>query len=163
MSCCSSCTCGPTCRCNYTRFLLVESLLDTAAVPGGTKVPSNATGCASMVLTHKNEFYVYVTVRHLHNITMSHLHLYNTQDPKKNGPILLFLSKSMQKPIPVLNGILISHVFSMQDMEAPYRDMTIEAFQTLLRQNKVYFNVHTVQNPDGELAGPATIVHQLSA
>lgn len=140
-----SCQCQG-CRCNYTEILLYP-----AAVPGGVAIPSSATGAASLVLTNKKEFYVRLAVRNIQGITMSHIHLNNTKDSKTNGPILLWLENSTT---PVFDGTLVSKMFTTADFAAPYTNMPLEKFKDLIVHKQLYFNVHTVANPNGELAGP---------
>lgn len=151
------------CQCNFTTITLVESLLTPAAVPGGVVVKSAATGAASLLLTNKNQFYIHLALRNIKDITMSHIHFYNTKDPKTNGPILLWLNKSIKHPIPSLNGVLVSHMFSTADFEAPYKNMSIQDFKILLVHKHLYFNVHTVANPNGELAAPIEPVLELAS
>lgn len=148
------CQCGHGCPCNYTSILVVESLLYPAAVPGGVAVESRATGAASLVLTNKDEFYVRVAVRNISGITMAHIHLNNTKDPKTNGPILLGLQDSTKKPIPRFDGTLVSKMFTTADFAAPYTNMPLKDFKDLIAHKQLYVNVHTVTNPNGELAGP---------
>lgn len=148
-----SCACQG-CRCNYTDLLLVESLLYPAAVPGGVAVPSTATGQGSLLVTNKDQFYVHLGVRNIHEVTMSHIHFRNTKDPQTNGPILLVLNNNTKNPIRSLDGTLVSRMFTTQDFEAPYTHMSMDDFRDLLVHNKLYFNVHTVKNPNGELAAP---------
>jgi hypothetical protein len=151
------------CRCNFTGITLVESLLTPSAVPGGLIVKSNATGTASLLLTNKPEFYIHIAVRNIKNITMSHIHFYNTKDPKTNGPILLWLTKTMTNPVRSLDGTLVSQMFSTSDFEAPYKNMALQEFKNLVEHGHLYFNVHTTENPNGELAGPIAPVLQLGS
>ena len=151
------------CRCNFTGITLVESLLTPSAVPGGVVVKSTATGTASLLVTNKPEFYIHVAVRNIKNITMSHIHFYNTKDPKTNGPILLWLTKTMKTPVRSLDGTLVSQMFSTADFEAPYKNMALQEFKNLVEHGHLYFNVHTTENPNGELAGPISPVLQLGS
>ena len=151
------------CRCNFTGITLVESLLTPGAVPGGVVVKSTATGAASLLLTNKNEFYIHLTVRNIKNITMSHIHFYNTKDPKTNGPILLWLTKTMTHPVRSLDGVLVSQMFTTADFEAPYKNMHLEEFKNLVMQGHLYFNVHTTENSNGELAAPVNPVLHLAS
>jgi len=158
-----NCSCQG-CQCNFTTVTLVESLLSPSAVPGGANVKSPATGTASLLLTNKNQFYVYLAVRNLQHITMAHIHLYNIKDPKTNGPVVLWLFHSMKQPVSFREeGTLVSQMFTTADFSTPYKNMSLEEFKKLVSDGKLYFNVHTVQNPNGELAGPVKIVHKINA
>ena len=107
---------------------------------------------------------MYVAVRNLQHITMAHIHLYNGKDPKTNGPVVLWLFHSMKQPVSFREeGTLVSQMFTTADFSTPYKNMSLEEFQKLVSDGKLYFNVHTVQNPNGELAGPVKIVHKINA
>jgi hypothetical protein len=54
-------------------------------------------------------------------------------------------------------------MFTTQDFEAPYTHMSMDDFRNLLVHNKLYFNVHTVTNPNGELAAPIIPALQLAS
>lgn len=156
-----SCGClCKTCAKQFTTILLAESLLSSMAVPGGIKVPSTASGYFSLLMTDKPQFYVHVAVQNYKNSTMSHLHLYNHENPKQNGPIVLFLTNTMKNPVPLINGDLVARMFTTNDFEAPYKNMPMAHFQKMIKDNQLYFNAHTTQNPNGELAAPVRIIQK---
>ena len=156
-----SCGCQcKTCHEQFSRIFLADSLLSAKAVPGGVQVPSTASGNFSLVMTDKPQFYVHVAVQNYKNSTMSHLHLYNRKNPKENGPIVLFLTHTMNNPIPLINGDLVARMFTTSDFEAPYKNMPFSQFQKMVMDGQLYFNAHTTQNPNGELAAPVRVIQK---
>lgn len=142
---------------SQSHILFVQSLLLPSSVPGNKKIETRATGCASLlVLTDENRFYITLDVHNLKNITMAHLHFYNTTQPTTNGPILLWLVK---KPPHHSRQRLVSQFFSTKDFSAPYTHMSMNEFIHHIQHGQLYFNVHTVQYPEGELAGSVEMTH----
>jgi hypothetical protein len=82
---------------------------------------------------------------------MAHIHYYNTKNPSENGPILLWLFDS-KTPINIKEGFLVSRNFTVNELK-----LNINQFLSLIQQNKLYINVHTKQNPNGELCAPLVI------
>lgn len=136
-------------------LIMIQTLLSPDNVPNGEMIHSNASGYASLII-RDNKLIIDIYVRGLKNITMAHIHFFNRKDQKTNGPILLWLVKS-KVPFSIQNGYLVQKEFSIHDFEKPY---SIQDFITMVRKQEFYWNIHTVQNPGGELAGILKITHQ---
>jgi len=123
------------------------------AVPGGVPNHTDSSGFFSLVLTNKDNFYVGIYCKDIKNATMAHVHFYNEQNPTKNGKILLWLFHSMN-PIDIKSGYLVARNFTSADFT---EQLSFNQFLDLIQKNKFYINVHTLQNPNGELAAPLVI------
>jgi hypothetical protein len=64
----------------------------------------------------------------------------------------------MKKPATILDGVLVSRTFTTSDFAAPYKNMPLEDFRSLIMERRLYFNAHTTQNPNGELAAPLQVI-----
>jgi hypothetical protein len=150
------------CKCNYIHILSIQSFLTPGSVPGDTKVVSNVDGFGTIIITNATKMYISLYVHNrLENITMAHIHIKNAQNPTtQNGPIVLWLEKSMDHPISVTNDYLVSQTFSLADFIGPLKDMTMDTFLQYLQSNQLYFNIHTVKYPNGEIAGDLKLIHE---
>lgn len=151
------------CSCNYTSISLIQSFLVPGSVPGDTKVVSNADGFGSIVITNTNKLFISIYVHNtLENVTMAHIHLRNAQHPTtQNGPIVLWLEKSMKHPIPIIsNEYLVSQSFSVDEFDGPLKDSNIDTFLQYLHSGQLYFNIHTVKYPNGEIAGNLKLINE---
>jgi hypothetical protein len=127
-------------------------------VPGGIINHAASSGYFNVVLTNADSFYVGIYCKNIKNVIMSHIHFYNPIDRKKNGNILLWLFKSMNKPLDIKSGYLVARNFTSDDFS---EKISFNSFLELIKQNKLYINVHTIQNPNGELAAPLIITKTL--
>ena len=119
-------------------------------VPGGVKINTKARGRAVLHILNSQEFFIQIDVYDIANVTMAHIHFYNEKNRGENGPILLWLFKNMQHPLKEVNGPLVAKTFSLKDLS---QKMDMTTFVGAINSHKFYYNVHTVQNPNGELAG----------
>lgn len=152
------------CNCNFTNILLIQSSLVPGSVPNDTKVISDANGFATITIVNKMKIFITLYIHNtLDNITMAHIHIKNSIDPTtKNGPIVLWLEKSMTHPISLSNNYLISHHFSIHDFDGPLKGHNMDTFLKYLQSNLLYFNVHTIKYPNGEIAGDLILINELN-
>jgi hypothetical protein len=89
----------------------------------------------------------------LENITMSHIHM----APKgQNGPIVAWLYPSVPPPVLIpgaFNGVLASGAITAADLVGPLEGMSLSALLTEMMSGNTYVNIHTQQNPGGEIRG----------
>lgn len=158
---CKECLCK-NCKCNYTNILFMQSVLIPGAVPNDKHVKSAATGLGTIVMTNDFQFYISIYIHQkLENIIMAHVHLKNTEHPtSQNGPIILWLTNSMHKPISIQNGFLVSKTFTWHDFIGPLQNTDFETFLTFVKKEMLYFNIHTVKYPNGEIAGNVSLLHE---
>ena len=128
---------------------VIHTELDGRAVPGGPKIQTKARGRAVLEIRNNNEFFIQMDVYDIENVTMAHIHFLNEKNPNQNGPILLWLFKT-EIALKHHNGALVSKVFNLKELT---QKMTMQQFKKYIHDCKLYYNVHTIQNPNGELAG----------
>ena len=69
-----------------------------------------------------------------------------------NGPIVVFLFGPSKFGISVRRG-LIQGVLTSSDLVGPLAGRTIADLVREFRNGNAYVNVHTIQNPNGEIRG----------
>jgi hypothetical protein len=129
--------------------IVIHTELDSRSVPGGAKIQTKAKGRAVLHIKNNYEFFIQLDVYNIQNVTMAHIHFVNEKTPTENGPILLWLYKT-KEPLKMFNGSLVSRSFTLADLQ---KRMNFTEFKNYIHNCKLYYNVHTVQNPNGELAG----------
>lgn len=147
------------CKCNYKSILLIQSLLLPGSVPTDKTVTTQSRGFGTVTILNNKTFYINIFVNFIHDCIMSHIHIKNTSNPKTNGPIVLWLTNTQSQPVSVENSFLVSKMFSSNDFVGPLKGYSIEEFLHYLGANQLYFNVHTVKYPNGEIAGDLLLSH----
>ena len=122
--------------------------LDTASIPGGVGVESNATGQA-VVKDHRNgELSFKVLVAGLQNAVIAHIHCGEVGEV---GPPAVLLFPLTLPPIDV-NGILAQGPIEV----TPDNDCGwVDNFDVIdaINDGNAYVNIHTAQNQPGEIRG----------
>ena len=125
----------------------------TATMTGSEEVPpknTQATGSAKFVSSSDGNSMTYrVRVAHINGVTMAHIH---SGSIGKNGPIVVTLFKSAA-PTGPMNGPLSQGTITSANLEGPLKGKTISDLVKLINDGKAYANVHTQQNPKGEIRG----------
>ena len=123
--------------------------LDTASIPGGVIVQSNATGQAVVKDHGDGELSFKVLVAGLQNAVIAHIHCGGVGEVRPPGVLLFPLTLP---PIDV-NGILAQGPIDVDPDDNPcgWRDNfdVIDA----INDGNAYVNIHTAQNPPGEIRG----------
>jgi len=89
----------------------------------------------------------------LENITMSHIHL---APVGQNGPIVVWLYPLAPPPLLIpgtFNGVLSSGTITETDLVGPLEGMSLSALLSEMMAGNTYVNIHTEQNPGGEIRG----------
>ena len=125
----------------------------TAKLTGQDEVPpkdTKATGNFEMELSADGTISNYVlNVANIGDVTLAHIH----QGEKGiNGPIIVTLYKSAN-PSGTSNGILSQGKVFSKLFEGPFAGKYITDLIKLISDGKAYVNVHTKQNPQGEIRG----------
>lgn len=122
-----------------------------ANLTGQDEVPSvdtQAMGQAIFVLvqpTNKTiDFHVNATG--IQAVTQAHIH---SGSPGKNGPIVVTLFTLN----PVQDGVTINGSIASNNLEGPMQGKTVADLIDAIKNNTAYVNVHTEQNPNGEIRG----------
>ncbi|HET7283316.1 MAG TPA: CHRD domain-containing protein [Nitrososphaeraceae archaeon] len=135
----------------------------TATMTGSEEVPpknTQATGSAKFVSSSDGNSMTYrIRVAHINGVTMAHIH---SGSIGKNGPIVVTLFKSAA-PTGTMNGPLSQGTITSANLEGPLKGKTISDLVKLLNDGKAYANVHTQQNPKGEIRGQISTSASASA
>ena len=111
-------------------------------------VDTQAVGEAILTqdLPQNQTMHYYVNVTGSQGITQGHIH---TGAEGENGPIVvtLFNFDSPQ------NEVLQYSNFTASNLEGPMEGKTMQDLITAMKNGTTYINVHTEQNPNGEIRG----------
>lgn len=123
----------------------------SAQLSGDQEVPSIQTNASGMAWFNSNrdnlKFELNVTA--LQGITMAHIH-YGKQG--EIGPPIVPLYKS-DNPTILMNGKLASGNITADMLEESMAGKQIANLTTAMKNGETYVNVHTQQNPTGEIRG----------
>jgi len=86
----------------------------------------------------------------MNNITLAHIHQGKTGI---NGPIVVVLFDSESKPLSTVHGPLAQGKFIAADLKGPLAGKTLLDLVNMIKNGDAYVNVHTTQNPEGEIRG----------
>jgi hypothetical protein len=131
--------------CNIKKF--------SATLTGSSEVPpknTKATGSADFQFNVEKDSLSYkLNVMNINKVTMAHIH-----EGKfgANGPIVVTLFKSAN-PSGSVNGILSQGIITSDRFEGALTGKQITDLVKIINDGNAYVNVHTLQNPKGEIRG----------
>ena len=122
-----------------------------ANLTGQEEVPpvdTQATGQAIFVpIQPTNETIdFFVNATGIQAVTQAHIH---SGSPGENGPIIVTLFTLN----PVQNNVSINGSIAANNLEGPMQGKTVAELINAIKNNTTYVNVHTEQNPNGEIRG----------
>lgn len=124
-----------------------------ARLIGGEEVPpvrTVATGDAIFRLNQDGtRLFFLLVIRNIKNVTQAHIHLGRRG---KNGPIVAFLFGQSRFGISVRRGV-VRGVLTRSNLIGPLDGKPLSDLIKEIRNGNTYVNVHTIQNPDGEIRG----------
>jgi hypothetical protein len=125
----------------------------TATLSSKDEVPPNnskASGTAEFNVSSDGKTVSYkVDVKDINKVTMAHIH----QGKKgENGPVVVTLFKSATPSGP-MNGELAKGDATANKLEGPLKGKQISDLVKIMEDGNAYTNVHTEQNPKGEIRG----------
>jgi len=143
----SACMSGPQQKQNASEF--------RASLSAAKGVTSPATGDAVFQLSADGLKLTYrLTVSGITDVTMAHIHLSLTTG--ENGDVAAWLYPSMA-PMKLkegmFSGVLAQGTTTGTNLEGPLMNMSLSDLFDRIKQGRAYVNVHTKQNPDGEITG----------
>ncbi|MFC4098411.1 CHRD domain-containing protein [Paenibacillus xanthanilyticus] len=97
----------------------------------------------------RNRLFFSVAIRDINRVTQAHIHLGRRGE---NGPVVAFLFGPSKFGISVTRGV-IRGALTRHDLVGPLSGKTILDLVDEIKSGNAYVNVHTVQNPDGEIRG----------
>ena len=131
--------------CNFEKF--------SATLTGNGEVPSKntkATGSANFQFnTEKDALSYKLSAMDINKATMAHIH---EGKVGTNGPIVVTLFRSAN-PLGPVNGILSQGIITSDRLEGPLAGKQITDLVKIINDGNAYVNIHTVQNPNGEIRG----------
>jgi len=140
----------------FEPFLAAAQLNDDQTVP---RVQSRASGRAGYTLKPDAVSFTHV-FRRLKNIRMAHLHLGARGE---TGPVVANLlpadfdptnRRQVRKLSRVLSGFITA-----DDLVGPLAGQSIASLADAIQSGNIYVNIHTEQNPSGEIRGQVGVKH----
>jgi hypothetical protein len=116
--------------------------------------PTNATGLARFQLSRGgDELDFQLIVANIHNVTMAHIHI---GERGETGPPVVWLFPAGPPPELIegrSSGVLVTGTITGADLVGPLEGEGLGALLDLIHDDRAYVNVHTEQNPPGEIRG----------
>ena len=123
-------------------------------VPEPVNVPTNPQGQATFQLSRDgNELHYRLIVANIENVTMAHIHL---APVGATGPVVLWLYPAGPPPQPIpgrFNGVLAEGTVTSANLVGPLAGASLSDLIAAIQAGNAYVNVHTAQNPAGEIRG----------
>jgi hypothetical protein len=92
-------------------------------------------------------------VHDLQNTFMAHIHV---APAGTNGPVAVWLYPDAPPPQPIegrFDGVLGKGIITAEDLTGPLAGMALVDLLDAMRAGNTYVNVHTTENPGGEIRG----------
>lgn len=128
----------------------------TTQLSGAGEVPAvdtPARGVAIIKFTEAGELTFKLNAANIENVLQAHIHI---GPAEANGPVVAFLYPDGPPPVLIpgrFGGTLASGTITAADLVGPLTGGTIADLLDEIRAGNAYVNVHTVQNPAGEIRG----------
>ncbi len=120
---------------------------------GNEEVPpvqTDATGSAEFTAPHFDNIGYSVDVSNIDKVTAAHIH---SGKIGENGPIVVTLFKAETLSTEPINGNLASGNITNANLEGPMAGKTVIDLTKSMELGETYVNVHTEENPNGEIRG----------
>ncbi|GAB4258141.1 MAG: CHRD domain-containing protein [Thermoleophilia bacterium] len=128
-----------------------------AHLSGGSEVPpvdTLAQGQAVFQLSSDGTELSYrLIVANIEDVLQAHIHM---APAGSNGPVVAWLYPASPPPALIpgrFDGVLAVGTITASDLVGPLAGMTLDALLNALEAGNAYVNVHTVDNPGGEVRG----------
>jgi hypothetical protein len=138
-----------------TNSVVAQEQKFVATLSGQEEVPptnSQATGMAEFTVTGENAEYS-VNASNIQGVTAGHIH---SGGQGENGPIVVTLFKN-DSPT---NEVSETGSITVDKLEGPMAGKQLTDLVTAMRNGEIYVNIHTEQNPNGEIRGQITSSQQ---
>jgi hypothetical protein len=83
------------------------------------------------------------------NVTVAHIHLGREGE---NGPVVVTLFGPLTKAVSIEKAVFTGMI-SRGELEGPLAGHSLFVLLREMQRGNTYVNVHTLQNPDGEIRG----------
>src|SRR5687767_5132949 len=134
-----------------TNSVVAQEQNFVATLSGQEEVPptnSQATGMAEFTVTGENAEYS-VNASNIQGVTAGHIH---SGGQGENGPIVVTLFKN-DSPT---NDVSETGSITADKLEGPMAGKQLTDLVTAMNNGTTYVNIHTEQNPNGEIRGQIT-------
>jgi len=123
----------------------------SAQLSGDQQVPPIQTSASGMAWFKPMQDNVWfkVNVTNIQGVTMAHIH---SGKQGVNGPPVVPLYKS-DTPSQQMSGILAKGNITADTFQGPMAGKQLSDLITAMQNGETYVNIHTQQNPDGEIRG----------
>jgi CHRD domain len=124
----------------------------TATLSGQEEVPptnSQATGMGEVTVTGGNAAEYSVNATNIQGVTAGHIH---SGKQGENGPIVVTLFKN-ESPT---NEVSETGSITADKLEGPMAGKQLTDLVSAMNNGETYVNIHTEQNPNGEIRGQLT-------
>jgi hypothetical protein len=131
-----------------TNLVTAQEQKFTATLSGQEEVPSTdsqATGMAEFTVTGESAEYS-VNASNIQGVTAGHIH---SGRQGENGPVVVTLFKN-DSPT---NEVSETGSITVDKLEGPMAGKQLTDLVTAMSNGETYVNIHTEQNPDGEIRG----------
>ncbi|QHT69570.1 CHRD domain-containing protein [Rhodocytophaga rosea] len=126
----------------------------TAFLSGNQEVPAVvAPGAGQAIFTlnkEKTEIAYKLIVANTDHIKFAHIH---AAPAGENGQVVAFLLELQEPSTDTVNGVLAEGIIKAEDLLGPLASKSIKDLAALLESGNAYANIHTDENPSGELRG----------
>jgi len=95
-----------------------------------------------------------LAVANIKDVTMAHIHL--ADQVGGNGPPVVWLYPDAPPPQEIpgrFDGVLAKGIVTADDLVGPLAGMSLDELKEAMEEGLTYVNVHTTQNPGGEIRG----------
>jgi len=142
---------------NQATAQMMENPDFDARLTGASEVPpvqTNASGFADLDVEMEDgqqrvvDYHIYVN--DIERITQAHIHQGNSSE---NGPIIVPLFNASATPTGPVTGQLAEGHITAANFEGPLQGKQLDDLIALMQNETAYVNVHTGQNPQGEIRG----------
>jgi hypothetical protein len=130
----------------------------TAHLRGRDEVPPVDTLAQGQAIFHLSddgsELHYKLIATNIVDILQAHIHV---GMPGENGPVVLFLYPDAPPAMLIPGrhtGVLAEGTATAADLRGPLTGATLADLVAAIEAGDAYVNVHTVQNPGGEIRGP---------
>lgn len=125
----------------------------SAQLSGNEEVPpvqTDATGSAEFTAPHFDNIGYSLNVSNIDKVTMAHIH---SGKQGENGPPVVTLFMAETPSTEPINGNLVSGNITNANLEGPMAGKTVMDLTKSMELGETYVNVHTEENPKGEIRG----------
>jgi hypothetical protein len=127
-----------------------------ARLTGASEVPpvqTDASGYTDLDVEREDgqrvvDYHLYIT--NIEGVTQGHIHRGTSSE---NGPVVVSLFNASTPTTPVPGGQVAEGHITSADLMGPLQGMQLDDLIALMQNGTAYVNVHTEQNPEGEIRG----------